>query len=118
MTEEIAAKVMPELLPCPFCGGEAMHLHTKVKSNFNNHLMDYDVVDCKNCRASTRSYCDNKDGAIAAWNTRNQSGSVAGLVEALSGILEIPSVTALMSYERKKQAKEALAAYRKENGHE
>lgn len=65
---------MTELLPCPFCGGEAMHLHTRVKSTCNSDVMlDYDVVDCSCCRASTRSYCDNKEGAIKAWNTRPQS---------------------------------------------
>ena len=68
----IDQKEMPEeLLPCPFCGGKAMHLHTRVKSSRDETVMlDYDQIDCSVCRASTRSYCDNKEGAIKAWNKR------------------------------------------------
>ena len=51
-----------ELLPCPFCGGEA--------------ALAYGVYDrwifCKKCGASTKQYETNEE-AIAAWNTRTNT---------------------------------------------
>ena len=52
-----------ELKPCPFCGGEAA----------TNHCVFYDYdVGCFNgeCPVEPRTWSENKDEAIAAWNTR------------------------------------------------
>lgn len=67
-------KHTPELKPCPFCGGEPRHFHTRVKSCVDsNILLDYDFVRCLECASETRQFCDNKEGAITAWNTRAPS---------------------------------------------
>lgn len=50
-----------ELLPCPFCGGEAELRH--------NMAWDYEVR-CTRCRAKTRLHHDNHVGAVDDWNTR------------------------------------------------
>ena len=51
---------MSELLPCPFCGGEA-------------ELTGFDAPEywvwCPSCKASTDAHTC-KGGAIEAWNTR------------------------------------------------
>lgn len=52
-----------ELLPCPFCGGEAELWH--------NSTWDY-VARCTSCKARTRQHHDNCVGAIIAWNTRTE----------------------------------------------
>lgn len=48
-----------ELLPCPFCGGEA-HIITAVGESW---------VLCEKCRATTEMHA-SKQLAIAAWNRR------------------------------------------------
>lgn len=48
-----------ELLPCPFCGGEA-----KIRTFFSGRF-----VRCDCCYASA-DVQDTKSKAIAAWNTR------------------------------------------------
>lgn len=55
---------MPELLPCPFCGGEAM-LTKSYATNGN-------FVVCSKCGTSINSAWpdDVKHGAIVQWNTR------------------------------------------------
>lgn len=52
---------MTELLPCPFCGGEASkRLFYKGKYR----------VHCNVCDAHSGDVCDTEADAIAAWNTR------------------------------------------------
>lgn len=55
-----------ELLPCPFCGGEAVLHHYYYKE------CAY-WVQCDACRVSTLAYLD-KEYVIRAWNTRVQEG--------------------------------------------
>lgn len=54
---------MSELLPCPFCGGEAELTGFKAPEFW---------VWCPSCKASTDAHTC-KGGAIAAWNTRAQT---------------------------------------------
>lgn len=51
-----------ELLPCPFCGGEAI----KVCGTFNKKICG---VMCIDCRAATSVY-ETNEKAINAWNNR------------------------------------------------
>lgn len=50
---------MTELLPCPFCGGEAELLTGALYE-----------VQCRNCYRAGTWLCDTEAEAIAAWNTR------------------------------------------------
>jgi Lar family restriction alleviation protein len=57
----------PDLLPCPFCGGEAKFYHRPDDSGWSNT----DWVSCAgDCGASTCMH-ETKQEAIAAWNTRS-----------------------------------------------
>lgn len=55
---------MSELLPCPFCGGEAETL--TAESMHGGYLFG---IMCNDCRSRGDVY-DTEDEAIAAWNTR------------------------------------------------
>lgn len=57
---------MNELLPCPFCGGEAYTRRTIV----NDDAMY--VAFCMTCGASS-AYCTTRGGALALWNSRAYS---------------------------------------------
>ncbi len=70
------------LLPCPFCGGEALLENTITQAS----------IMCCNCPAvmrrdhTTRSFDDGTHRAIAAWNTRQSAApaSEAGEVERVA----------------------------------
>lgn len=51
---------MPELKPCPLCGGDVEILNTKAIPH---------VIHCRKCQLFTRSM-KNLDDAVKAWNTR------------------------------------------------
>ena len=53
---------MKDLLPCPFCGGEAQLLGSMIDG--------YRVECIGTCYCSTQRYRSDDHGAIAAWNTR------------------------------------------------
>lgn len=56
---------MSELLPCPFCGGEAKPYDYGVK-----HIIECD--DCKEYGHGAYVVARTEAEAIAAWNTRHQ----------------------------------------------
>jgi Lar family restriction alleviation protein len=56
-----------KLLPCPFCGGAAKHIHRPDGSGWAHT----DWVSCTGpCGASTAAF-ETKDEAVAAWNSRH-----------------------------------------------
>ncbi|MBR5874833.1 MAG: Lar family restriction alleviation protein [Oscillospiraceae bacterium] len=55
-----------ELLPCPFCGGEAEMFPMNIKPQYG-----YWVV-CSNCGAEQPQY-KTKEESIKAWNTRTNT---------------------------------------------
>lgn len=69
----------PELLPCPFCGGQASYTPTC-------HI---DVVQCRVCGAQVMATMGQHEAAIVAWNRRvTPPATVAALVEALEGLMQ------------------------------
>ena len=59
---------MAELLPCPFCGGEAMVWHWYIKKDILRWQ-----CDCRTCGAGTAQQY-TEDEAIEAWNARAADG--------------------------------------------
>ena len=60
-------KKVIELLPCPFCGGEAV-------SGISNYEPEEIVIECRDCNCSTPS-CEKGSLAISFWNTRLNYGN-------------------------------------------
>lgn len=65
--------VLPELLPCPFCGGEAS--------------IDYQpfsiVVSCDDCGVARKTLCESgEEEAISEWNRRTHAPAVRDVVAA------------------------------------
>lgn len=56
----------PELLPCPFCGGEAER--TTIEEEGDN--FGGDVITCKRCFASSHVEFGFKENIVSHWNTR------------------------------------------------
>lgn len=58
---------MTELLPCPFCGGEAKLYSVGTGSPHYGH---YHQVVCQGCLTASGAYWSGEQSAIDAWNTR------------------------------------------------
>jgi Lar family restriction alleviation protein len=79
MTDDLKARGVPELLPCPFCGGEAS----------TRYIRDGREAWCRGCGAAGASAFHGpltippaEDRAIAAWN-RRAARSIPRAVKAL-----------------------------------
>ncbi len=80
----------PELLPCPFCGGEAHHSEDTVDMvggiALNGGHYIYHIRN-SGCRLDFTGYFRSKADAITAWNTRTdtaQDAEIARLRKALA----------------------------------
>lgn len=59
---------MSELLPCPFCGGEA-----RMTYDFMADGLGYNKIECRECGANTPgNYSKVGDQATWDWNTRHE----------------------------------------------
>lgn len=85
--------VLPELLPCPFCGGEAeSDLSQPFRHYYTGEPLSQPAVYCTVCSAQIAHYPgdvdlsrdETMDLALTAWNTRADSHH--RLVEALREI--------------------------------
>lgn len=97
-----------ELLPCPFCGGQASFTPTCY----------IDVVQCRVCGAQGMATMGQHEAAIVAWNRRiTPPAVVAALVEALEGMLNLDTRQEVINEPVEADtiraaAASALAAYR------
>jgi Lar family restriction alleviation protein len=57
------------LLPCPFCGGEAERIDIPDKDDGDCNAGG-SCIQCKNCLASTALYFDRKENLVSLWNKR------------------------------------------------
>ena len=80
--------MMTELLPCPFCGGEA---ETHATYDIETDAVDGWFAWCNNdgceCNPETREYITEAE-AIAAWNTRYHSTFEETVIKAWQEIKE------------------------------
>ena len=77
---------LTELLPCPFCGGEADTMTPEADD------MRAATVMCMGCYCTGKE-CETEAQAIAAWNRRASQAAPApsdGLREALVEIINLP----------------------------
>ncbi len=65
-----------ELLPCPFCGGEAQEYATMGTAEFAPYSSERDTkwcVSCRDCDCTKGESLDyTEEEAIKSWNTRKE----------------------------------------------
>ena len=61
---------MPDLKPCPFCGGRACMVESRVSSKAGVPEPARYGVCCGECRNGTWKWYGNEAEAAAAWNRR------------------------------------------------
>lgn len=54
-----------QLLPCPFCGGEAERLDLEDEPNCGGSC-----ISCKCCGACSAVHFDRKENLYSSWNSR------------------------------------------------
>ena len=59
-----------ELLPCPFCGGDAMLTSYKDESLWTHDQVDWFRVDCCECDLESPPVCMGMQEAIDYWQKR------------------------------------------------
>lgn len=87
---------MNDLLPCPFCGGDAERgFNGPTKEQLANSLswgQDVDdggsFIECQSCHASTALHYDRCENLVSDWNRRSyfKRDSLARHLAALDGI--------------------------------
>lgn len=100
---------MSELKPCPFCGGEARY-GTEKESSANGGITLRHQIFCGNCFA----LCDsrqNKDKAIAAWNTRAALSQPSVGVDELVSIIELITMAIPTPDDEAKDIAQAILAH-------
>lgn len=66
---------MSELLPCPFCGGDAEQLNFETVGTElgNDPNAGGSCITCKRCGASSPVHFDRKENLYSSWNERSSS---------------------------------------------
>jgi Lar family restriction alleviation protein len=70
------------LLPCPFCGNEAVRGRRKDESLWSHDIVDWHYIECQHCDISMEQ-CDDFNELVQSWNTR--AGQVADTSVSASG---------------------------------
>jgi Restriction alleviation protein Lar len=96
-----------ELLPCPFCGGEAKRFTIEEEGdNFGG-----DVIVCTGvCGASSHVEFGRKENLVSLWNTRTSSHGGEELREALAGLVNAYGDPEAGEVDRRLAMKDARAA--------
>lgn len=93
---------MPDLLPCPFCGGEAemfVENDNRIEPLVPGSNLRFDVfvnneyfgVKCPKCDMAQTNPFIEREYAITAWNTRAAEARIATLEGALRRIADAPT---------------------------
>ena len=94
----------PNLLPCPFCGGEAVI--------FDNRINQYDAsysVGCLKCGARIDGTDEEVSETIAKWNTRGSNKDYAMQIEAASKKIKGEADTEISKLKKDKILREQIA---------
>ena len=68
---------LPDLLPCPFCGGKAEY----VCSN------DGDYIECTRCGLGTTRHEQGRVNSVQRWNTRNEADALRAEAEGYRAMI-------------------------------
>lgn len=59
---------MVDLLPCPFCAGQAKRVDIEAQDGIENSGCSF--INCTKCDASTALHFDRKENLVSSWNDR------------------------------------------------
>lgn len=71
-----------ELLPCPFCGGEASHSTRQDESLWSHNIVDWHYIKCDECDFEFWE-CEGYEDIVKKWNTRTVSEREKSMREVL-----------------------------------
>lgn len=81
---------MNDLRDCPFCGAKARQFDIEIGEEQTFQNEGGSVIECSNCRCSTRVFFGRKEGLRGAWNARPDARepSVQSIEDILSDCVD------------------------------
>jgi len=76
------------LLPCPFCGGEAQLQERMDEDLWSHNIVEWSNVKCSHCDCEMDDWPSHYRDAINAWNTRAEDPVKAELVREVERLVE------------------------------